>query len=98
METRCDRRAGRYKAHASGDQGNAEPARGRDFFMKTEVTDQSDQYIRERCGWQYVSEISPRKRGHITSEEGQQEKDSQCNPGVEDGEQQTGKIVEGKAA
>src|SRR5271169_4147708 len=66
--------------------------------MKTEVTNQSDEHISERCGRQYIGEISPRQRRHVAGEEGQQEKDSQRDPWIEDGQQETGEIVKGKAA
>ena len=66
--------------------------------MQTEVTNQSDEHIGERGGWQHIGEVCPRQSRHVTSEEGQQEKDSHCDPRVEDGQQQTGKVVEGNAA
>src|SRR6267378_3290276 len=92
------RGAGGHEAHTGGDQSNASPARWRDFFVKTEVANQSDEHVSERGGWQHIGEVRPRQRGHVTGEEGEQEKDSQCHPRVKDGQQQTGKVVEGKAA
>src|SRR6202795_4523619 len=66
--------------------------------MQTVVANQSDEHIGKRRGRQDIREVSPRKRRHVTGEEGEQEKDSHCYPGVEDGQQQTGKVVEGNAA
>ena len=65
--------------------------------MKTEVANQSDEHVGERCGRQDICEVCPRQAGHVTGEECEQEKDSDCYPGIEDGQQQTGKVVEGKA-
>jgi len=90
--------AGGHEAHAGGDERNAKPARRRDDFMQTEVANQSDEHIGERGGRQHISEVCPRQGGHVTGEEGEQEEDSHCYPRIEDGQQQTGKVVEGKTA
>src|SRR6266478_7715130 len=92
------RGTGGHEAYAGGDQRNASPTRWRDFLMQTEVANQSDEHVGERGGRQDIGEVCPRQSGHVTGEEGQQEKDSHCYPRVEDGQQQTGEIVEGKTA
>src|SRR5208282_5630734 len=86
-----------HEANTGGDQRDAQPARRRDLFMKTEVTNQSDEHVCERRGRQHVRKVSPRKRRHVTGEEGKQEDDSQGNPRIEDGQEETGKVVERKA-
>lgn len=62
--------------------------------MQAKVANQSDEHIGERRSGQHISEVSPRKRGHITSKKCQQQEDSSGYPGIKDGEQQTGKIVQ----
>src|SRR5271169_677002 len=61
--------------------------------MKTEVSNQGDEHVSERCRGQHVSEVGPRKRGDVTGEECEQKKDSQCYPGVEDRQEQGRKAV-----
>lgn len=66
--------------------------------MQAKMTNQSDEHVGERCGGQYIREVRPGEGGHIAGEEGQEEKDSQSDPGIEDGQEQGGGGVQRNTA
>ena len=57
----CQGRPLRDEADTRRDQSDSQPARGRDLFMKEELSDQGQQNVSQRCRWEYVGEIGPGK-------------------------------------
>lgn len=83
---------------ARGDKGNAQPAGERNLFMKDVVGNEGNQDITERCCREDICEIGPGESRHIGREKGKQQQDSQRDPGVGDGQEKAGKVVEGDGA
>ena len=98
MATGCYGGSGSDETYTSGNERDAQPASGRDNFMQTEVANESDEDIGEGGGGKHVGEVGPGKRGHVTGKECEQEEDARGDPGMDDGEQQSGEVVEGDIA
>lgn len=94
MTSRGEGWAGGDNADSGGDASDTEPAGERNFFVEKDARNEGDENVSERCGGQNISEIGPRERRHIGRKKGQQEQDSDCDPRIEDGEEQAGEVVQ----
>src|ERR1017187_4568734 len=91
-------RAAGNESHASGDQGNSQPAQGTDMLVQQESLDQREQHVPQRSRRQNVSEIRPRKRGNISDEKRQQQKNPNRPPRIQNGEDNALQMIERDAA
>src|SRR6185437_7418836 len=93
-----DFRTSGNKADATGDKSDSQPPHHAYMLMESETGDEGEQHISQRTRRQNISEISPRKGGHVGREKANQKDDPQADPGVGDGQEQAAKVTERNVA
>ncbi len=87
-----------HDSHADRDQQDSQPAGQTYVFVKNKLCDQRQQDKADRSSGKNVGEISPGKRSHVAGKEGQQKKNSKCNFGTEDNQNDIWQMLQGNVA
>ena len=92
--TLSERRPARNEAYAAGDEQNAGPSPRADGFMEENTRQESGNDVTEGRRGKHEGEVSPGERGEVRVKKSGEKKNTENDPGINEGVEDVGPVVE----